>query len=145
MLAVKASLATLGARGLDSCAWVPRKAAKGVSIMAYYHKLRVYHLAVQVLQDIVDITENGKGFGDLHSQVRRAAVSVVSNICEGCSSGNNRQFARYLRIARSSCNEMQGQLEILGCLGSLSTDHQIHDRCDHLGRALSAFIRTLCG
>ena len=51
--------------------------------MTYYRKLRIYHLARQVLRDIVPITESAKGFGDLHSQIRRAAVSVVSNICEG--------------------------------------------------------------
>ena len=51
--------------------------------MAYHNNLRIYHLARHVLRDIVDITESNKGFGDLHSQIRRAAISVVSNICEG--------------------------------------------------------------
>ena len=113
--------------------------------MAYYHQLRIYHLAQHILRDIATITDSTKGFGDLHNQIRRAAVSVVSNICEGAASGSDRSFTRYLHIARSSCHEMQGQLEILCGLGSLHTQHPVHDRCDHLARSISALIRTLSG
>ncbi|TVR44056.1 MAG: four helix bundle protein [Planctomycetota bacterium] len=113
--------------------------------MARFHQLRIYHLARQVLREVVTITEENKGCGDLHSQIRRAAISVISNICEGCSAGNDVQFARYLRIARASCNEVQGQLDILCDLGSIEPDHEAIDRCDHLGRSISSLIRRLSG
>jgi len=105
--------------------------------MARFEQLRVYHLARANLRDIAGITERMQGFGDLVNQMRRAAISVVSNICEGAATGSDRQWARYLRSARGSVNELQGQLAIVGDLGWL--------RCDHLGRALTRLIRSLSG
>jgi len=113
--------------------------------MARFHSLFVYTLARENLREIARLTERMHGFGDLVNQMRRAAISIVSNICEGASSGNDRQFARYLNIARASANELQGQLAIMSDLGDLEPDHPIHDRCDHLGRALTRLLRTLAG
>ncbi len=45
----------------------------------------------------------------LCEQMRRAAVSVISNIAEGCESQNNASFVRYLYIARGSCGEVRAQ------------------------------------
>jgi four helix bundle protein len=113
--------------------------------MARFHSLIVYNLARENLRDIAHITTRMHGFGDLVNQMRRSAISVVSNICEGASSGNDRQFARYLSIARASANELQGQLIIVVDLGELDAEHPIHDRCDHLGRALTKLLRSLTG
>lgn len=49
-----------------------------------------------------------RDFG-LRDQVRRAAVSVVSNIAEGFESQTNRTFIRYLYIAKASCGEVRSQ------------------------------------
>lgn len=113
--------------------------------MPRFDNLRVYHLARHVLRDIASITADAPGFGDLTSQMRRAAVSVVSNICEGSASGQDKQFLRYLNIARSSCNELQGQLAILSDLGYLAVEHPVFDQVDHLGRSLSKLMRSLSG
>ena len=45
----------------------------------------------------------------LRDQIRRAAVSVISNIAEGFESQNNRTFVRYLYIAKASCGEIRAQ------------------------------------
>lgn len=113
--------------------------------MARFHSLIVYTLARENLREIARITEDMHGFGDVVNQMRRAAISVVSNICEGASSGNDRQFARYLTIARASTHELHGQLAIVSDLGLLDPNHPIHDRCDHLGRALTKLLRALTG
>jgi four helix bundle protein len=91
--------------------------------MARFQSLFVYTLARENLRDIARITARMNGFGDLVNQMRRAAISVVSNICEGASSGSDRQFARYLNIARASANELQGQLAIVTDIGELNPDH----------------------
>ena len=113
--------------------------------MARHQHLRIYDLARQNLREVATITQDMAGFGDLVNQMRRAAVSVVSNICEGASSGQDRQFVRYLGIARASVHELQGQLAIASDLGQMDAEHPIHDRCDHLGRSISRLIAHLAG
>lgn len=58
----------------------------------------------------------------LASQMRRAAVSVVSNIAEGCGRQNDRELAYFLRIARGSVRELECQLLLSRDLGYLSSD-----------------------
>ena len=113
--------------------------------MAYFHKLTVYQLARENLRDVAVTTRGIVGFGDLSNQLRRAAISVVSNISEGAGAGGNAQFVRYLKIARASANEMQAQLEILADLGEIGPEHPVHDRCDRLGRSLTKLIQHLSG
>ena len=45
----------------------------------------------------------------LRDQIRRAAVSIVSNIAEGFESQSNRSFVRYLYVAKASCGEVRSQ------------------------------------
>jgi four helix bundle protein len=56
----------------------------------------------------------------LVSQMRRAAVSVPSNIAEGSSRAISKDFLRLLNIATSSCAELDAQLEIVRRMGWLS-------------------------
>ena len=113
--------------------------------MARFHHFHVYHLAREVLRDCASVTERHCAFGDLHDQMRRAAISIVSNICEGASARSDKQFIRFLDLARGSANELQAQLGIASDLGFLDTGHPVHDRCDHLGRSLTRLIQRLSG
>jgi len=56
-------------------------------------------------------SEYSKDFG-LKDQIRRASVSVMSNIAEGFGSKSDKEFVRYLRYAISSVNEMKSQLYV---------------------------------
>ena len=113
--------------------------------MARYHSLTIYALARENLRDIARITQHMPGFGDLANQMRRAAISVVSNISEGAASGSDKTFIRYLGFARGSANELQAQLEMLSDLDLLPADHPLHDRCDRLGRSITKLILSLSG
>ena len=110
--------------------------------MANIHNLIVYREARELVRTIHPITTN-VGFGDLGNQIRRATISVVSNICEGAGSGSDKQFSRYLKMARASVNEVQGQLEILADIGIIAHRHRSIAQADLLGRRLSAFIARL--
>ncbi|MBC8366337.1 four helix bundle protein [bacterium] len=46
----------------------------------------------------------------LQSQIRRAACSIPTNLAEGSGKGSRPEFARYLRIATGSCNELESLL-----------------------------------
>ena len=80
-------------------------------------------------------------FGDLGNQIRRAAVSVVSNISEGAGRGTDAEFIRFLRISRGSNDEIAAQLDIATALGSDVVELQ--QRNARIGRMLSGLIRSL--
>lgn len=58
----------------------------------------------------------------LTSQIRRAAVSVGSNIAEGCGRGGRNEFARFLRIAMGSASELEYQILLARDLGFLTDE-----------------------
>ena len=106
--------------------------------MARYHNLRVYHLA---LAQVTDVAHLAPRFGDMTSQMRRAAVSVVANLAEGAGRGSDADFVRHLRISRGSNDELAAQLAITAALG-----HDVAalvQRNDDIGRMLSGLLRSL--
>ena len=77
-----------------------------------FESLRVWHDARRLVSRIYEITRAGSFVGDhaLRDQVRRAAISVMSNIAEGHERGGRKEFTRFLTIARGSCGEVRSQL-----------------------------------
>lgn len=111
--------------------------------MADLTKLRVFHQARENLREINKICNRSKGFGDLHNQIKRAAISVVSNIAEGAGSGSTKQFIKFLGIARGSNNEITAQLLILSDIGSVTQDEALIENVNTVGKMLTAFIQYL--
>jgi four helix bundle protein len=62
------------------------------------------------------------GYGDLKSQIIRAAESIPSNIAEGCAAATRTEFARFLDIALKSASEVDYRLELARDYGVLP-DH----------------------
>jgi four helix bundle protein len=56
----------------------------------------------------------------LTNQVRRAGLSVVSNIAEGFERGSRLEFGRFLKIAKGSCGEVRAQMLIAADLNYIS-------------------------
>lgn len=81
----------------------------------------------------------------LTSQLRRAAVSVPSNIAEGAARNTRRDFLRFLYNARGSLEEIDTQLEIAGELGHLSEDdvEQLREHFAPLSQTLGGLIRSM--
>lgn len=82
--------------------------------MHRYKDLKFWQLSRTFCSDIYIITKSfpdDEKFG-LISQLRRASVSIPSNIAEGASRNSNKDFNRFLTIALGSCYEIETQLLI---------------------------------
>ncbi len=81
----------------------------------------------------------------LTNQVRRAAVSISSNIAEGHGRGSEAQLIHFLYIARGSAFEVQTQLMLARDLDfcSPASSKISESLCDEVGRMLNATIATL--
>ena len=81
----------------------------------------------------------------LSDQIRRAAISIPSNIAEGYGRNYTKEYVHFLKMARGSKNELETQLLLCVRLGFLSeTDiKQALEFCDEIGRMLNALIIKL--
>lgn len=114
--------------------------------MAYAQKfedLEVWKRARKLTKTIYHATNSGefaKDFG-LKDQIRRASVSIMSNIAEGFDRGNKGDFQRFLSIARASCGEVQSQLYVALDVQYLSENNfqELQERAKELGKMLDSF------
>lgn len=79
-----------------------------------FRELRIWQNGMQIVKQTYLITKNfpkAEIFG-LVSQIRRAAVSVPSNISEGFARNHDNEYRQFLYIALGSCAELETQMEI---------------------------------
>lgn len=90
--------------------------------MHNFKELEIWKRSRLFCSEIYDITAQfpeSEKFG-LTNQLRRASVSVPSNIAEGSSRNSNKEFGRFLEIAIGSCYEIETQLLISSDLKFIS-------------------------
>lgn len=115
--------------------------------VASYKDLVAWQRAMDLVEAVYAFTRSlprEESFG-LTLQLRRAAVSVASNIAEGQGRGNGADFARFLRVARGSVQEVETQLLI--CLRlQYATNEQAAPALalvDEISRLLKGLSRSL--
>ena len=112
-----------------------------------FRDLRVWQAAMDLVEQVYRITQSfpREEMYGLTSQVRRAAVSIASNIAEGHSREHLREYLQHLSMARSSLAEVETHLEIAGRLGYLGSDEvaRLIGRVDSLGRQMYALRNSL--
>jgi four helix bundle protein len=112
-----------------------------------YKDLIAWQKAMDLVTAIYDATDafpSHEQFG-LVSQLRRAAVSVPSNIAEGKARYSNRDFVRFLRHARGSVAEIETQVLIAQRRQYLHEEvtTKLTHQLEELGRILSGLIKSL--
>ena len=110
-----------------------------------FRGLQVWHkakdLAVHIYK-LTDLRDFRRDFG-LRDQMRRAAVSIPSNIAEGDERDTNRESVRYFYIAKGSLAELLTQVIIAQEVGYLTEDEFpfFHKQCDSIGKMLGNLIK----
>ena len=115
--------------------------------MKNYRELIVWQKAMDLVEEIYRITEflpNEEKFG-LSLQLKRAAVSIPSNIAEGFERNTTKDYIKFLSIAKASRAEVETQLYICKRLEFL-TDEEIKkslEICDEIKRIIIAMFKNL--
>jgi len=116
-------------------------------VLKNYKELKVWQRSYQLCLEIYKITKrfpNGERYG-LTSQIRRAAVSVPSNIAEGYGRKTTLEYIRFLYIAYGSNCEMETQILLSGDLGYIETGKLeiLQEGIGEVERMLKALIKSL--
>lgn len=110
-----------------------------------YQQLIVWQKAMLLVNRIYQLTQHfpeNEKFG-LTSQLRRAAVSVPSNIAEGSGRGSDKDFCRFLYQARGSLTEIETQLLIAQQLGFCCIDQDLDNLTQQVFAMLNKLIQSL--
>lgn len=112
-----------------------------------YADLEVWQDAMELAVNIYRLTR-GYPLEELYgltSQLRRAAVSVASNIAEGKGRSSDRELTQFLCHSRGSLFEVETQLSIARRLGYGNTEDYVElcDRTARIGRMLNGLIRSV--
>ena len=112
-----------------------------------FRNLKVWQYAMALAEDLYRVTKTfpaEEGFG-LTSQLRRAAVSVPSNIGEGKRRKRQKALAHHLDIALGSQGELEVQLEIAKRVGLLKVaDYErLQQQTEEIGRMLNGHISSI--
>ncbi len=115
--------------------------------MRDHTKLRAFELADRLAVLVYQRTKSfprEEQFG-LTSQIRRAAVSIPSNIVEGCSRSSTKDYVRFLEIAYGSAREVDYQLSLAHRLAYLSRENyeELASASVETCKVLNGLIRSL--
>jgi len=109
------------------------------------HKdLKVWQEAMNMVVVVYELSENShsKEVYGLTSQLRRASISIPSNIAEGAGCRGNKEFIRFLYIALGSLSDVKTQLEIAYRLKYLNEVETINKRIYFIRKMLSNLIKS---
>jgi four helix bundle protein len=112
-----------------------------------FEEIEAWQTARELTQLVYDLSNQGSFARDyaLRDQMRRAAISVMSNIAEGFESRTRPLFVQFLGVAKGSAGGLRAQSYVAFDVGYLSEEQfqQLFDLVDKCSRQLSRFIRHL--
>ena len=115
--------------------------------MKDFRQLKVWEKSHQLALAIYKVTKKfpkEEVYG-LTSQIRRASISIPTNIAEGCGLNTDKGFARFLQIAMGSASETEYQLILAHDLEFLSqaTYEDLHNDVTEIKRMVASLLKTL--
>ncbi len=112
-----------------------------------FEDLEIWKLSIELVREVYDRSAQGLLSKDyiLRDQIRRAVISISSNIVEGFEKNNNNELIRYLKISKGSAGEARAQLIIAHTLNYI-TDEELKltsNKMVNLSSQIGKFISYL--
>ncbi|HEV2829897.1 MAG TPA: four helix bundle protein [Pyrinomonadaceae bacterium] len=112
-----------------------------------FEDIESWKKARALTNEIYQATASGQFVRDfgLKDQIRRASVSVLSNIAEGFERGGDKQFLQFLAVAKGSCGEVRAQLYVALDQGYFSADvfERLSKKATEVSQLISGFMKYL--
>lgn len=112
-----------------------------------FEEIKAWQLSRDLVLSVYQASGKGPFATDyaLRDQIRRASVSVMSNIAEGFERESDKELKRFLYMAKGSAGEVRSQLFVALDLGYLTTDQfaDLRTKAEEASKALSGFISYL--
>lgn len=111
-----------------------------------FKDLKIWQGSKELTVKIYNLTNIGKFSKDyaLREQIRKASISIPSNIAEGYERNSDKDFIRFLLIAKGSLSELRTQLEIAYEIGYIGKDefNSLDEDCRKLGSMMTNLIKA---
>lgn len=112
-----------------------------------FEEIEAWQTARGLTRQIYELTKRGKFASDfgLTDQMRRASVSIMSNIAEGFESRTSRLFSEYLGRAKASAGESRAQVYVANDIHYIDQNEfsLLFDQCDKCSRQISRLLQYL--
>ena len=112
-----------------------------------FEDIKAWQAARELVSAVYRVSGRGKfekDFG-LRDQIQRASVSVMANIAEGFERGSDKEFHRFLYIAKGSAGEVRSHLFVALDLGYVTSDEfdNLRAKAEDVAKTISGFITYL--
>lgn len=110
-----------------------------------HHDLRIWQEAMTLVREVYRATATfpRDEIYVLTSQMRRAAISIPSNIAEGAARSGVKEFLQFLSISRGSLSELETQVILAKDLGYLEENRLLLERIDRIFGLVGGLINSL--
>jgi len=104
-----------------------------------HEQLEAWKISMELAKTVYQMTATfpaEERYG-LSQQMRRAAVSIPSNIAEGAGRNGPKEYLHFIGVARGSLAELETQMQLAVMLGFATADHAAFDLADRTGKLLT--------
>ncbi|MBW6511062.1 MAG: four helix bundle protein [Desulfuromonadaceae bacterium] len=118
-----------------------------MSVFQRFEDIEAWQKARALTKAVYALSNDGqfaRDFG-LRDQIRRASVSIMSNIAEGFGRGGNKEFMQFLSTAKGSASEVQAQLYVALDAGYINQDQfkKLYSETEATARMIAGLLRYL--
>ena len=110
-----------------------------------HEQLEAWKVSMQLAKAVYEFTDgfpSDERFG-LTQQMRRAAVSIPSNIAEGAGRNGAKEYLQFIGISRGSLAELETQAQLAVMLDFIKPDHPVFELANRVGRLLTGLHKKL--